>query len=161
MVFRRWTLIALDATAAAAVMAAVVLLLPVSGWWVWCLASFLGLPLAMRRRWPVPTFVVVVVATAASLVVGVGTEVTLYAVAFALYLVAVSSARAAAWGLAGALGGVLVPGAVDAFTAALPIVAPRANVESFTTAPLTVALYSTAVIATTWALVWSLRKRRR
>ena len=161
MVCRRWTLIALDATAAAAVVTAVVLLRPVSGWWVWCLASLLGLPLAMRRRWPVPTFVIVVLAAAASLVVGAGTDVAVYAVAFALYPVAVSSGRAAAWGLAGALGGVLVPGAVDAFTAGLPIVAPRGNVESFTTAPLTVAVYSIAVIAAAWALAWSLRVRRR
>jgi signal transduction histidine kinase len=161
MVLWRWGLIALDASAAAAVMAAVVLMRPVSGWWVWCLAGALGLPLAVRRRRPVAAFVAVLAATVLSLVVGVGAEVAVYAVAFALYPVAVRSARAAAWGLAGALGGILVPGAVDAFTTALPIVAPRGTEESFTTAPWTVAAYSAGVVTGTWALAWSIRIRRR
>ncbi|MEU6075689.1 sensor histidine kinase [Micromonospora sp. NPDC047074] len=161
MRFWRWALIAFDLPAAAAVMAAVVLLRPVSGWWVWCLAALLGLPLAVRRRWPVPVLVVVVLAAAAALVVGIGGEVAVYAVAFALYPVALSSARAAAVGLAGALAGILVPGVLDAVTARLPVVAPRAGAESFSTAPVTVTAYSAAVVAGTWALAWALRTRRQ
>jgi len=159
-VFWRWALIAADALAAASAMAAVVLMRPVSGAWVWCLAALLGLPLAVRRCWPVPVLGVVLVAAATSLIVGVGTETVVYAVAFALYPVALRTARAAYWGLAGSLAGVLVPGLVDALTAGLPIVAARDDRESFTTTPVTVAVYSTAIIVGSWALAWAVRTRR-
>jgi signal transduction histidine kinase len=161
MVFWRGALIALDAPAAAAAMAAVVLMRPVSGWWVWCLAGLLALPLAVRRRWPVPVLVVVALTSAAAILIGVGAEVSVYAVAFALYPVAASSARVAAWGLAGALGSILVPGVVDAFTAGLPIVPTRPDTESFSTEPVTVTAYSILVIAGTWALACAVRVRRR
>ncbi|OZV77909.1 hypothetical protein CA850_21185 [Micromonospora echinospora] len=157
----RWAWIALDALAAAAVVAAVVLMRPASGWWVWCLAGLLGLPLAVRRWWPVPVLVVVLVTTATALVVGIGVEIVVYVVAVALYPVALSSARAAAWGLAAALGGVLVPGLVDAFTTGLPLVPARENVESFSTTPVTVTGYGTAVVAASWALAWAVRTRQR
>jgi signal transduction histidine kinase len=157
----RWAWIALDALAAAAVVAAVVLMRPASGWWVWCLAGLLGLPLAVRRWWPVPVLVVVLLTTATALVVGIGVEIVVYVVAAALYPVALSSARAAAWGLAAALGGVLVPGLVDAFTAGLPIVPARENVESFSTTPVTVTGYGTAVVVASWALAWAVRTRQR
>ncbi|GLY25839.1 sensor histidine kinase [Micromonospora sp. NBRC 101691] len=157
----RWAWIAVDALAAAAVVAAVVLMRPASGWWVWCLAGLLGLPLAVRRWWPVPVLVVVLLTTATALVVGIGVEIVVYVVAAALYPVALSSARAAAWGLAAALGGVLVPGLVDAFVAGLPIVPAREGVESFSTTPLTVTGYGTAVVAASWALAWAVRTRRR
>ncbi|MFE0592881.1 sensor histidine kinase [Micromonospora echinospora] len=157
----RWVWIAVDALAAAAVVAAVVLMRPASGWWVWCLAGLLGLPLAVRRWWPVPVLVVVLLTTATALVVGIGVEIVVYVVAAALYPVALSSARAAAWGLAAALGGVLVPGLVDAFVAGLPIVPAREGVESFSTTPLTVTGYGTAVVAASWALAWAVRTRQR
>ncbi|MFI6822874.1 sensor histidine kinase [Micromonospora sp. NPDC050187] len=157
----RWAWIAVDALAAAAVMTAVVLMRPASGWWVWCLAGLLGLPLAVRRWWPVPVLVVVLLATAAALIVGIGIEIVVYVVAVALYPVALSSVRAAAWGLAAALGGVLVPGLVDAFVAGLPIVPARENVESFSTTPVTVTGYGTAVIAASWVLAWAVRTRQR
>ncbi|MBE1490390.1 sensor histidine kinase [Plantactinospora soyae] len=160
MVFWRWALIGADVPAAAAVVAAVVLMRPVSGGWVWCLAALLGLPLAVRRCWPVPVLGIVLAAAGATLIVGVGTEVMVYAVAFALYPVALSSARAASWGLVGALAAVLGPGLLDALVAGLPVVPARDQVESFTTTPVTVAVYSTAVIAGSWALAWAVRTRR-
>ncbi|MEU4566207.1 sensor histidine kinase [Micromonospora sp. NPDC023956] len=153
--------IAVDAVAAGAVVAAVVLMRPVSGWWVWGLAGLLGLPLAVRRWWPVPVLVVVLLATAVALVVGVGTEVVVYVVAAALYPVALSSVRAAAWGLTGALGGVLVPGLVDAFATGLPIVPVREDVESFSTTPVTATGFGTAVIVASWALGRAVRTRHR
>jgi signal transduction histidine kinase len=161
MVFWRWALIALDAPAAVAAMAAVVLMRPVSAWWVWCLAGLLGLPLAIRGHWPVPVLATVAATTATALTIGVGIEVAVYAVAFAFYPVAVTSARAAAWGMAGALGSILLPGMLDAGTAALPLVPPRAGTESFSTEPLAVSAYSIVVVAATWALACAVRIRRR
>lgn len=158
--FWRWSLIGVDALVAASVVAAVVLMRPVSGAWVWCLAALLGVPLVVRRCWPAPILGIVLAAAGTSLIVGVGTEVMVYAVAFALYPVARSSARAACWGLGGALAGVLIPGLVDALVAGLPVVAARDHVESFTTTPVTVAVYSAAVIAGAWALAWAVRTHR-
>ena len=161
MVIGRWALLAFDVPAATAVMAAVVLMRPVSTWWVWALAALLGLPLAVRRRWPVPVLVLVCLAAAASLVTGVGTEVALYAVAFALYPVALYPGRAAIWGLTGALAAILVPGAVDAVTIGLPVVPVDGSVESFTTTPVTLTAYSTAVITGTFGVARILHHRRR
>ncbi|MBG0564768.1 sensor histidine kinase [Actinoplanes aureus] len=158
VVFGRWALIAADVPVAAAIMAAVVLMRPVSGWWVWLLAALLGLPLAARRRWPVPVLAVALAATAATVLVGVGADVSVYAVAVALYPVVLTSARN--WPLGVALAAVLVPGLADALTTGLPLVPARDHVESFSTSPVTVAAYSTAVIAGTWALAWTVRTRR-
>ncbi len=145
---------------AASVMAAVVLMRPVSGWWVWCLAALLGLPLAVRRWRPVPVLGVVLAAAATTVIVGVGAEVSVYAVAFALYPVALSSARAACLALGAALAGILAPGLADAVVAGLPVTAARGDQESFSTDPVTVAGYSAAVIAGSWALAWAVRTHR-
>ncbi|MEU4427691.1 histidine kinase [Actinoplanes sp. NPDC024001] len=139
-------------------MAAVVLMRPVSGWWVWVLAALLGLPLAVRRRWPIPVLAVVLMATALTVVVGVGAEVSVYAAAFALYPVVLTSTRN--WPLGAALAATLVPGLADALTSWLPLVPARDDVESFSTAPVTVTAYSTALIVGTWALAWTVRTRR-
>jgi signal transduction histidine kinase len=160
VVLWRWALLGADALVAVSVMAAVVLMRPVSGWWVWCLAALLGLPLAVRRCRPVLVFGVVLAAVGTTVIVGVGTEVSVYAVAFALYPVALSSARAAYWALGAALTGVLVPGLVDALVAGLPMVPAGDDVESFTTTPVTVAVYSAAIIASSWALAWAVRTQR-
>jgi signal transduction histidine kinase len=161
VVMRRWALVALDVPAAAAAMAAVVLMRPVSGWWVWALAALLGLPLAARRLWPVPVLVVVGLAAAAAQILGVGTEVALYAVAFALYPVAMVSARAAILGLTGALAAILVPGVADAVAVRLPVVPVDASHESFSTTPVSVAAYTIAVITGTFGAAWMLRHQRR
>lgn len=156
--FGRWALIAADVPVAVAIMAAVVLMRPVSGWWVWSLAALVGLPLAARRLWPVPVLAVVLAATSATVLVGVGADVSVYAAGFALYPVVLTSVRN--WPLAVALAAVLVPGFVDALWPGLPLVPAREDVESFSTAPVTVIAYSTAVIAGTWALAWTVRTRR-
>jgi signal transduction histidine kinase len=128
---------------------------------VWALAALLGLPLAARRRWPAPVLVVVGLAAAASLVLGVGTEVALYAVAFALYPVAALPGRAAIRGLAAALAAILVPGVADAVAGRLPVVPVDGSTESFTTAPVTLTAYSIAVIAGTFGVARALHHRRR
>ena len=158
--FWRWALIGADAAAGAAVVAAVVLMRPVPGWWMWCLAMLLGLPLAIRRWRPVPVLGLVLAVAGTCLLAGVGAEVAVYAVAYALYPVALISARAAWRGLGAALAAVLAPGALDALVTGLPIVAPGEHVESFSTAPVTVAAYSTVVIGGAWALAWAVRVQR-
>jgi signal transduction histidine kinase len=160
VVLWRWALVGADVAVGASVMAAEVLMRPVSGWWVWCVAALLGLPLTVRRCWPVPVLAVVLAAGSTTVIVGVGAEVSVYAVALALYPVALSSARAGYWALGAALTGVLVPGLVDAVVAGLPLVPARDDAESFTTAPMPVAAYSTAVIAGSWALAWAVRSHR-
>jgi signal transduction histidine kinase len=160
VVWWRWALFGADVPVAASVTAAVILMRPVSGWWVWCLAAVLGLPLTVRRRWPAAVLGVALAAAVATVLVGVGTEVSVYAVAFALYPVALSSARAGHWALGAALAGFLVPGLVDALVAGLPVVPARAGVESFSTVPVVVAAYSATIIAGSWALAWAVRTRR-
>jgi signal transduction histidine kinase len=159
--FWRWGLIGADILVAAASVAATVLMRPASGWWVWCLAALVGLPLAVRRLWPVPVLVLVALAGGASLVVGLRGEVVVYAVAFALYPVALLPVRAAGWGLIGALSAVLVPGLTDAVIAGLPLVSARDDQESFSTEPATVATFSVAIIVGPWALGWAVRTRHR
>jgi signal transduction histidine kinase len=160
VVLWRWALVGADVPVAASVMAAVVLMTPLSHWWVWCLAALLGLPLAVRRCWPVVVLGVVLAAAGATVVVGVGAEVSVHAVAFALYPVALSSARAGRRALSAALAAVLVPGGATALVAGLPVVPAAADAESFATAPVTTAAYSAVVIAGAWALAWVLRTHR-
>ncbi|MFG1928063.1 sensor histidine kinase [Cryptosporangium sp. NPDC048952] len=155
----RWGLLGVDALAAVAVTAAAVLMRPVSGWWVWCLAALVGLPLAVRRPWPVAVLVVVSLAGGASLLVGLRGEVVVYAVAIALYPVALKSVRPAAWGLAGALAAVLVPGTADALSSGLPLVSAPGDMETFTTAPAIVTAFSLVVLVGAWGLGSAVRVR--
>ena len=160
MTWWRWALLGADAVVAASVPAAVVLMRPVSGWWVWGLAALLGLPLAVRRLRPVAVLAMVLAAAGTTVIVGVGTEVSVYAVAFALYPVALLSRRTAYRALGAALAVVLVPGLADAVLAGLPVVPARGDVESFSIAPLAVAPYSAAVIAGSWALARAVGTQR-
>ncbi|WP_430790807.1 sensor histidine kinase [Actinoplanes sp. G11-F43] len=153
----RWGVIGADTVIAVSMTAAVVLMRPVSGWWVWCLAALLGLPLAFRVVWPAPVLVVVQVAAALTILTGVGTEVSVYAVAYALYVVALAPGH---WALPSSLAAVLIPGFADAFLTALPLVPGSLDSETFTNAPVTVTLYSTAIIGGSWALALALRWQR-
>lgn len=153
----RWALIGADTVVAVSATAAIVLMRPVSGWWVWCLAGLLGLPLALRVVWPARVLGVVLVAAGLTVVVGVGAEVSVYAVAYALYTVALSPAR---WALPASLASVLLPGLAVVLVPGLPLVPAGSDGETFSNAPVTVAVYSTAVIGGSWALALALRLQR-
>ncbi|TQS20466.1 sensor histidine kinase [Microbispora sp. KK1-11] len=58
----------------------------------WGLIAAMTLPLAVRRRWPLPVFCVVAVASAAAMALGVARE-PLAAAAYALYAVALTTRR--------------------------------------------------------------------
>ncbi|GAB7039022.1 MULTISPECIES: sensor histidine kinase [Catenuloplanes] len=160
MTLWRLVLTVADLTVALAVTSAVVLMRPVSGWWVWLIAVLLGLPLAVRRRWPRPVLGMVLVATVATVLTGAGAEVSIYALAFAAYPVALSSARAGRWALGAALTGFLGSGLFDALVTGLPTAGVDERTESFSTAPWTVAGYGTVVLAGGWALAWIVRNHR-
>jgi hypothetical protein len=99
-----FALAAVDALVAVAVVAAAVLMRPPgSGAAVWVLSGAVGAPLAVRRRWPVPVLGVVLAAGAGGLLVGIRPEPVVYAAAYALYPIALRSARAGGWALAAAV----------------------------------------------------------
>ncbi|MDA0567907.1 sensor histidine kinase [Streptomonospora sp. S1-112] len=91
---RRRELVALDALAAAGyVLAALAAPLPAGAeGWAAPLAAAVGLPLALRRVWPVPVLAVVAAGAAAAAALG-GGVLPVAAVAFALYPVALRARR--------------------------------------------------------------------
>jgi signal transduction histidine kinase len=157
----RRALLTADVLLAVAVTGAAVLRTPTSGLAVWALSGIVGLPLAARRRWPAPVLMIVAAAAAAAVLTGVGAEVTVWAVAVALYPVALTSVRAAARGLSIALAAILVPGLTDAATNRLPLVPATQGEESFSTAPALVTAVSVVVLGGSWSLAWVVRTRRR
>ncbi|MGC5013524.1 sensor histidine kinase [Streptosporangium sp. DT93] len=161
MLISRRALLAADVLLAVAVTGAAVLRTPASGLAVWALSGIVGLPLAARRRWPAPVLMIVAAAAAAAVLTGVGAEVTVWALAVALYPVALTSARAAARGLSVALAALLVPGLTDAATNRLPLVPATQGEESFSTAPALVSVVSVVVLAGSWSLAWVVRTRHR
>ncbi|MEU4831838.1 sensor histidine kinase [Streptosporangium sp. NPDC023615] len=161
MLIPRRALLAADVLLAVAVTGAAVLRTPASGLAVWALSGIVGLPLAARRRWPAPVLMIVAAAAAAAVLTGVGAEVTAWAVAVALYPVALTSARAAARGLSVALAAILVPGLTDAATNRLPLIPAARGEESFSTAPALVSTVGVVVLAGSWSLAWVVRTRRR
>ncbi|MDR8410518.1 histidine kinase [Nonomuraea sp. 3-1Str] len=64
-------------------------------WWGWLSVSFgLGLPLALRRVWPVPVFCLVLAVSVAAVVLGL-VSIAYVAPAYALYIVALTDDRGA------------------------------------------------------------------
>ncbi|WP_405109125.1 sensor histidine kinase [Micromonospora sp. NBC_01405] len=161
MLIPRRALLVADVLLAVTVTAAAVLRTPASGVAVWALSALVGLPLAARRRRPVPVLALVGTAAAVAMLAGVGAEVSMWAVALALYPVAIISAQAAAWGLPTALAAVLLPGLTDAATSRFPLIPVTDGVESFSTTPWLATAMSIAVIAGSWALAWAVRSSRR
>ncbi|GAB3161505.1 sensor histidine kinase [Micromonospora sonneratiae] len=128
---------------------------------VWGLGVLFGLPLAVRRRWPVPVLTVVLSAGTVAIAVGVAGDAVVLAIAFALYPVAlVSSVRRAGLALSGALAAITAAGLVGITVPGLPIIASRAGEESFTATPVPVLLYSATIIAGSWVLARAVRARR-
>ncbi|GAA4975926.1 hypothetical protein GCM10025331_83350 [Actinoplanes utahensis] len=151
---------ALDVLLAVAVMAAAVFRTPAGGVAVWMPAVLLGLPLAARRRRPELVLAVTTVTAAVAVLAGTGADVAMWALALALYPVA-GSARSPVWCLPAALAGILLPGAADAATGRLPLIAAPEAVESFSTTPLPAAAMTVTVITGSWVLARAVRARRR
>ncbi|MER5458288.1 sensor histidine kinase [Micromonospora sp. NPDC002389] len=162
MTYRRWvgeattrlSLVVADLAVAVAVVAAGVLMRPPgAGLVAGVAAGCVGLPLALRRAAPVPVLVAVTAAGAAALVVGLRPEAVIWAVAYALYPVALAGGRSAVIGLAGALTGVLLVGVLDAVSTRLPLYGEtEPGVESFGSTPVTAIGYALVVIVGAWAL---------
>ncbi|MFF3868763.1 sensor histidine kinase [Micromonospora sp. NPDC001898] len=162
MLIPRRALLMADVLLAVTVTAAALLRTPGSGAAVWALSALVGLPLAARRRSPVPVLALVGTAAAAAVLAGVGADVAMWAVAFALYPVALISTQTAAWALPTALAAVLLPGLTDAATSRLPLIpATEQQAESFSTTPWLATAMSIAVIAGSWSLAWAVRRSRR
>ncbi|GAA4021926.1 hypothetical protein GCM10022247_52680 [Allokutzneria multivorans] len=150
---------ALDAVAAAVVVALAVFRAPQADPLAWVLAVALGGPLVLRRRAPVPVLVVVSLASAVSIAIGLGAEAALLAAVLALYPVAL--AGFGAWGFAGAALGVLGAGLAVVLVPGLPLVPASEGVESFSTTPIATMAYCFMALAGSWALAAFVRVRRR
>ncbi|MEU4780576.1 histidine kinase [Micromonospora sp. NPDC023633] len=155
-------LMAFDALVAAAIVLVTVLRTPAAPVLAWGLAVLFGPPLAVRRRWPVPVLTVVVVAGAVAVAIGVAGDAVVFAVALALYPLALSAPiRRAGFALAGALAGLTAGGVVGATVPGLPVIPTRAGEESFAATPVPVLLYAATVIAGSWTLGRAVRARRQ
>ncbi|OIJ94270.1 hypothetical protein BIV24_10975 [Streptomyces colonosanans] len=121
-----------------------------SGTTAWLLSLATALPLAVRRLWPVPVFVIVLIASCAALAAGLGPVVFL-AAAYALYLVATTQRRQTG------RSAVLVGGA-SAAAAALLTVTGGQHYEGGTRAVQL--LFGLLVLGATWAAGTAVRERR-
>ncbi len=128
---------------------------------VWLLALAVSVPLAVRRRRPLPVFGVVLASTIVAVLLGMSVGATVLAVAVALYSVALSlGPRRSAVALGTAMLGVTLA-AVLAATVLDPhflLVAP--NTKSFNTDLLSVLSSSWFTIGAGWTLGCSVRARR-
>lgn len=151
---------AIDVVAGVAVTSVAVLMRPPgSPTAVWFLAAALGMPLAVRRRWPAVVLATVIASGVVALVVGLRADVVVYAIAYALYPVVLS--RRSSLATFGALAGVLTPGLVDAIMPGLPLLPADPGDETFSTTPVTAAASCAAVIGAAWCLATVIRGRRQ
>ncbi|EWC63353.1 two-component system sensor kinase [Actinokineospora spheciospongiae] len=151
----------LDVVAVAVVVALAVVRSPQAGPLGWGVAAALGAAVAARRWRPVAALVAAGAIGVAALVVGTGEDAVAVAVGLALYRVALTSARAGFLGVAGALSGVIGVGIVVWAAPGLPLVPAPEGAESFSTTPLSAAVYSAVVITGAWALAAAVRTRGR
>ncbi len=127
---------------------------------VWLVAAALSVPLALRRRRPVPVFGVVLTFAIVAVVLGMSVAATAVAVAVALYQVALSVRW---WRSVLALGAALLGITVVTVTAAvldpdLLLVLPEA--KSFNTGLLSLLSFSWFAIGAGWTLGRSVRAHR-
>ncbi|MFI6685895.1 sensor histidine kinase [Streptomyces sp. NPDC050485] len=117
---------------------------------VWLLSLSTGLPLVVRRLWPVPVFVFVLIGACVAVPFGFG-QTSLLAAAYALYLVAVT--RRQRLGLSAVcVGGVCVAGAVLlAMTGGQHYAGGTRTVQ---------AVFGALVLGVTWAAGSAVRERR-
>ncbi|MEU9510497.1 sensor histidine kinase [Micromonospora sp. NPDC048170] len=126
------------------------------------LAVLFGLPLAVRRRWPAPVLAVVLLVGSVAVAVGVAGDAVMFAIAYALYPVALSTpARRAVPALAGTLAAVAAGAVAGATVPGLPVIPTPAGQESFIATPVPVLLYTATVLAASWTLARVVRARRR
>ncbi len=128
---------------------------------VWLVALAVNLPLAVRRRRPIPTLGAVLALTIVAVLLGMSVAATGLAVAIALYAVTVSVGP---WRSAVALGAALLGVTLAAVLTATMLdprfllVAP--NTESFTADLLSLLSFSWFIIGAGWTLGRSVRARR-
>jgi signal transduction histidine kinase len=136
---------------------------PGPAWVAWLAGAAVGLPLAVRRRWPVPVLVWLVVAAPAATAVGavgIGVVPTTYApVAVALYAVAATTGRVGA--------GAALAAALAGPAAAIPWLYGRAGVQPADAARSEVPLWwqvelgvVVVVVTSAWATGRVVRWRR-
>ena len=117
---------------------------------VWLLASGVALPLAVRRLWPVPVFVLVLAAACVALPFGLG-PTSFLAAAYALYLVAVVRRRPTG-------GSAVWVGAVSTVGAAGLTMTGGRHYRGGT--PVVQLVFGLLVLGATWAAGSAVRERR-
>ncbi|MCO1654831.1 sensor histidine kinase [Pseudonocardia humida] len=132
-------------------------------WVAWVAGAAVGLPLAVRRRWPVAVLAWVAGAAAVATAVGAvglgAISMTYAPVALALYTVASASGRVAA--------GAALVGALVAPSVTIPWLYDRARIGAADTSASEVPLWwqvelgvVTVMVTAAWAVGWTVRWRR-
>jgi signal transduction histidine kinase len=128
---------------------------------VWLVALAVGVPLAVRRRWPIPVLGIVLASAIVAVLLGMSGATTVLAVAVALHPVALSAGpRRSAVALGAALLGVTLAAVLTA-TVPYPhllVVAP--NTAAFNTDLRSSLIFSWFTIGAGWAHGRNLRARR-
>ncbi|MGH4016668.1 MAG: sensor histidine kinase [Pseudonocardiaceae bacterium] len=165
---RPWQLITLDALTAVsltllvgyATLSAVTGLSSAMAAVVWLIALAVGLPLSVRRRWPIPVFGVVLTSTIVAVLLGMSGAFTVLAVAIALYPVAlaVPPRRSAAALGAGVLGVTLATVLTATVLHTHLVLVP--SPEAFETELFSSVGFSWLTIGAGWALGRSVRAHR-
>lgn len=162
-------LVAADTVAALALVAFAILRIPGAdvplrapdfGVLGWAMAATLGLPLAVRRLWPVPVLLAVTAVGAVAVVTGIAGDAVAFAIAAALYPVGLSAERWRSPALPWTLGPVIVTGLAVALIPGLPVIDPPPDEESFSTTPVTTLLSCTVIIVGSWTIARAVRERR-
>ncbi|MFD0203396.1 MULTISPECIES: sensor histidine kinase [Saccharothrix] len=154
-------LLVVDAVAAVVVVVWTVLRAPAVDVPAVVVAAALGVPLAARRPRPTAVLVTVLLVGAVAIVVGIGNESVLAAVALALHPVVTTSPRSGVVGAVAALACVVTSGIAVATVPGLPLVPPPAGTESFATFPVPTLLFSAVIVTGSWAVAAAVRTRRR
>ncbi len=129
----------------------------------WLVALAVSLPLAVRRRWPLPVFGVVLASAATAELLGMSGAATVLAVAVALYPVARSvGPRRSAVALGAALLGVTLSAVPTAavLDSYFPVPAPNTKSLNIDIDPLSSLVFSWFTIGAGWALGRSFQARR-
>ncbi|HEX2299322.1 MAG TPA: sensor histidine kinase [Pseudonocardiaceae bacterium] len=165
---RSWQLVVLDVLTAAALTALAVYstldvatgLSSATAILVWLLALAVGLPLAVRRKWPVPVFGLVLGSTILAVLAGMSEVATVLAVAVALYPVALAAGRrCAAAALAVAVLGVTLAGVLSA-TVLHPYLVVQPGPESLPADLLSSLVFCWFSLVAGWALGRGAHARR-
>lgn len=128
---------------------------------VWLVAVAVSVPLAVRRRRPIPVFGVVLTSAIVAVLLGMSVAATVLAVAVALYQVALSvGLRRSAVALASALLGVTLAAVLSATVLDPPFLLVAPNTKSFNTDLLSLLSFSWFAIGAGWMLGRSIRARR-